>query len=367
MQIQVEPFTVHKRFALTISRGTTAQTTNIWVKVESEGITGWGEATPFSVGGTAQTTAEILGALQAIAPELQRFSPGDRQAIAHYLQPRITQGKLPSAALAGLDVALHDWFGKKVGLPLWQLWGLDCQRIVPTSLTIGISSPEAARTRVRHWFNLETTPSESGAVPVTCGCAVKVKLGSPAGIDADRAMFLAVQEAAPEGSAFSIDANGGWTLPEAIAMSHWLSDRGVTYLEQPLPVAAREELKSLYRESPLPIFVDESCFTSADILPLADRVHGINIKLMKCGGLTEAIGMIHTAHACGLRVMFGCYSDSVLANTALSHLSPLADYLDLDSHLNLIDDPFTGAIVQDGRLLPNNLSGLGVQRRAHHC
>ncbi|MCT7955011.1 dipeptide epimerase [Laspinema palackyanum] len=366
MKIEIETFTVHKRFALTISRGTTAESTNVLVKVEAEGITGWGEASPFSAGGTPQTTSEIVAALQNVAPKLEGFSPFDRQEIEAFLMTLTKAGKFPSAAQAGLDTALQDWLGKKVGLPLWQLWGLDRTRIVPTSLTIGISSPEAAKTRVRHWFNLDSGSLETEAVPATQGCAIKVKLGSPAGIAADRAMFLAVQEEAPSGSAFSIDANGGWTLEDAIAMSHWLSSRGVKYLEQPLPVAAQEELRHLYRESPLPIFVDESCFTRADIIPLADRVHGINIKLMKCGGLTEAMRMIHTAHACGLQVMFGCYSDSVVANTALSHLSPLADYLDLDSHLNLIDDPFTGAIVQEGRLLPNNLPGLGVQRRAYN-
>ncbi|HEY9753301.1 MAG TPA: enolase C-terminal domain-like protein, partial [Coleofasciculaceae cyanobacterium] len=118
------------------------------------------------------------------------------------------------------------------------------------------------------------------------------------------------------------------------------------------------------QRSPLPIFVDESCFTSDDILPLADCVHGINIKLMKSGGLTEAIKMLQTAQACGLKVMFGCYSDSTLLNTALSHLSPLADYLDLDSHLNLLDDPFMGATWQNGRVIPSAQSGLGVTRSA---
>jgi len=121
-------------------------------------------------------------------------------------------------------------------------------------------------------------------------------------------------------------------------------------------------LPELYARSPLPIFVDESCFTSYDILPLADRVHGINIKLMKSGGLTEALRMIHTAKACGLKVMFGCYSDSALLNTALSHLSPLADHIDLDSHLNLVNDPFAGASFQNGRLVPTDQPGLGVHR-----
>lgn len=146
-------------------------------------------------------------------------------------------------------------------------------------------------------------------------------------------------------------------------MCHWLENYGIKYVEQPLsPLASLQELSQLSQQSPLPIFVDESCFNSRDIPPLADSVQGINIKMMKSGGLTEALRMIHTAKACGLQVMFGCYSDSILANTAAAQLSPLADYLDLDSHLNLLDDPFIGASLENGRLLPNDLPGLGVRR-----
>jgi L-Ala-D/L-Glu epimerase len=342
MKIQLHPFTVHKRVPLTISRGTTAHTTNIWVKLSHDGIEGWGEASPFSVGGQPQTSETLLAKLQDIAPQLENVSPTDRQSIATLIRP------LPSAAQTAIDLALHDWLGKKVGLPLWQLWGLDRHRIVPTSVTIGISSPEAAMQRMRDWM---------AVVEVK---AVKVKLGSPAGIAADQAMLLAVKSVMPPDAKLSIDANGGWNLADAIALSHWLADQGVTYIEQPLPAGQEADLPALFRQSPLPIFVDESCFTSRDIPALSDRVHGINIKLMKSGGLTEALRMIHTAQAHGLQIMFGCYSDSGLSNTAAAQLAPFADHLDLDSHLNLLDDPFRGAMMQDGCLVPNDLPGLGV-------
>ena len=117
--------------------------------------------------------------------------------------------------------------------------------------------------------------------------------------------------------------------------------------------------------SPLPIFVDESCFTSKDIPRLANSVAGVNLKIMKTGGLTPAIEAIQTAKACGLKIMFGCYSDSILANTAMAHLAPYADYLDLDSHLNLQDDPFSGATITEGRLIPNHRAGLGVTYAAN--
>ena len=343
MHSSVEIFTVNKRFPLTISRGTTAQTTNVWLRVEQDGIEGWGEASPFSLGNHQQSTEIIQDALQQVAPELEKFSPLERQQIDLVL----SKAQLPSAARAALDVALHDWLGKRVGLPLWQLWGLDRSRIVPTSVTIGINSPEAARARVRDW--LEFTDVR----------VLKVKLGSPGGISADQAMLMAVREEAPD-PALYVDANGGWNLDEAIAMCNWLASVGVKYVEQPLPRGEEKSLPELKERSPLPIFVDESVLTSYDIPQLAGCVHGINIKLMKAGGLTEVMRMIHTARAYGLQVMFGCYSDSSLANTAAAHLSPLADYLDLDSHLNLIDDPFTGVVLKDGRVLPNDKPGLGV-------
>ncbi len=354
MQIQIQTFTVHKRFALTISRGTTAQTTNIWVRIEHDGIEGWGEASPFSVGGQPQTTEAIARSLQAIAPLLRALSPLERQRIDRLM----TETRLPSAACAALDLALHDWVGKRANLPLWQLWGLERERIAPTSVTIGISSPQDAKQRALDWLGKGTI-----AAPLQDIQALKVKLGNPDGIAADKAMLLAVKEAAPHISQISVDANGGWGVDTALKMSFWLADQGVTYIEQPLPKGQEADLAKLYYQSPLPIFVDESCFTSRDIPLLIDRVHGINIKLLKSGGLTEALRMIHTAKAFGLKVMFGCYSDSSLLNTALAHLSPLADHLDLDSHLNLLDDPFIGAVFENGRVVPNNQPGLGVRFR----
>jgi L-alanine-DL-glutamate epimerase-like enolase superfamily enzyme len=349
MRLWLQTYTVNKRFPLTISRGTTSQTTNVWVRLEEEGIEGWGEASPFSVGEHPQTTAGIAQALEQVAPNLEKFSPWQRQEIEEIL----TAASLPSAAWAAIDMALHDWLGKRVGLPLWRLWGLDRNRIVPISVTVGISSPAEAQQRVRNWRQVTDTHF------------LKVKLGSSFGIEADQAMLMAVREEAPEAK-LSVDANGGWNLEDAVTMCSWLAKLGVKYVEQPLrreiAVNQNAPLRELYQQSPLPIFVDESCFTGRDIPHLCDRVHGINIKLMKSGGLTEALRMVYTAKACGLQVMFGCYSDSVLANTAASHLAPLADYLDLDSHLNLSDDPFKGAELQNGRLLPNDLPGLGVWR-----
>ncbi|PSR19755.1 dipeptide epimerase [filamentous cyanobacterium CCP3] len=344
MKLFCQPFTVHKRVPLTISRGTTAQSTNLWLRLSAEGIEGWGEAAPFSIG-THQQTLEMLQAdVARLQQALEPFHPFDRQAI----EAVVVELSIHSASRAALDVALWDWCGKATGQPVWRLLGLDLNQIQPTSVTVGISSPEAAQQRSQDWLQQ------------TSARALKVKLGSPSGIEADRAMFQAIYDHVPASVSLSVDANGGWTLEEAKSMAEWLSDRRVTHLEQPLPVSQNTDLATLKQHSPIPIFVDESCFSSSDIPYLANLVDGINIKLMKAGGLSEVLRMIHTARACSLQVMFGCYSDSSLANGAMAQLSPLAHYLDLDSHLNLRDDPFTGLALVEGCLLPSHQPGLGL-------
>lgn len=343
MRIELETFTINKLFPLAISRGTTSQTTNLWLKLHHEEITGWGEASPLSMDGVKYTAAGLQKELQAIAPILDTLNPWQHQAISS----KLDQTSLSNPARAALDTALHDWLGKALGFPLWQLWGLDLTKIVPISATISISEPAAAVTRLNQWL------------PVTGGKRFKVKLGSPAGIKADQAMLKAVRQAAPDAT-LMVDANGGWSLTDALFMSDWLANQGVIYVEQPLPRGQEKDLPQLYARSPLPIFADESCWTSRDIKLLSDRVHGINIKLMKAGGLREVWQMIHTARSLDLQIMFGCYSDSSLANSAMAQLASLADYVDLDSHLNLANDPFQGAELTQGRLIPTNQPGLGV-------
>lgn len=344
MQIEFQPITVKKRFPLTISYASATQSTNVWLKIHHDGIEGWGEASPFNAQGNLVTTEIILNTLREFAPQLEKFTPYQRQEIAAIIE----QAHLPSSVQAAIDVALYDWLGKKTGLPLWQMWGLDLNRIQPTSVTIGINTPVAAQERTLAWL-------EYADIQV-----LKVKLGNPTGIDSDKQMLTAIREVAPHQELF-VDANGGWTLEDAIAMGKWLADLGIKYIEQPLPRGQEAQLHQLKNHQPLPIFIDESCFNCTDILRLAPHIDGINIKLMKCGGLTPAMQMIQVARACGLQIMFGCYSDTALVNTAAAQLSPLADYLDLDSHLNLINDPFCGAIFHQGRVVPNSSCGLGVE------
>ncbi|MEC4805357.1 MAG: dipeptide epimerase [Jaaginema sp. PMC 1079.18] len=348
--LSIYPFTVHKRFPLTISRGTTTENTNLWVRMLADNREGWGEISSFSVTRTPKPTIESLAAqIQSFAPQLATIHPLEREKIALLMQ----NAQLHPAVQAGIDIALHDWLGKQANLPLWKLWGLDIQKIVPTSVTIGISSPEAAQAKVKKWQDFIDAK------------VFKLKLGNPEGLECDRALFRAVRTQAPQAE-LTVDANGGWSLENALEMCDWLAQHNVRHLEQPLPTTHEEGYSVLYSKSPIPIFIDESCFNRRDLPRFLNRVHGINLKVMKTGGLREALRTIHAAQALGLQIMLGCYSDSSIANTAMAHLSPYADYIDLDSHLNLLDDPFMGAQLKQGRLIPRSLPGLGVEYRASH-
>lgn len=347
MRLRAITFTVHKRIPLTISRGTYRENPIVGVQVEHEGIQGWGEACPFSIVDPPQTLTDLLSGIQALTPLVEDCTPWERQRLEEQWQGL----GIPSAILAAVDMALYDWMGKRVKQPLWRLWGLDPGRCPLTTVTLGIATPEQAQARAQQW--MEQVQAR----------AFKLKLGHPEGIEADQDMVLAVQEVVPVGSLLTVDANGGWTLEESLHMCNWLAGQGVACIEQPLERGLEQQMTTLWHQSPIPILADESCLDSRDIRDLVGCVHGINIKLMKCGGLTEALRMIHTARAYGLHIMLGCYGNTALANTAAAHLGPLVDYLDLDSHLNLTDDPFEGAMMDEGRLVPSERYGLGVRRR----
>ena len=216
-----------------------------------------------------------------------------------------------------------------------------------TSLTVGINPPEVVRDRVPYLIS-------QGAR------ALKIKLGLPDGIEADKAMYAAVLEAAGDADVvLRVDANGGWSLTDAQHMMAWLADRRAEYIEQSLPQGAEDQLTHLFRDRALPIFVDESCRMSGDIPGFADRVDGVKLKLMKCGGITEALRIVATARAFGLKTMIGCMGESAISIAAGASIGALFDYIDLDSHYNIDPDPATGAPLVDGVTLPADRSGHG--------
>jgi len=342
-----EILTFKKRVPLTISRGTSTHTTVLWLRWSEDGVEGWGEAVPFTIDEHPQTLDVLKAALEAQRGWLERATAWERIEIDR----RLRAAGAPSALIAAVNLALYDWLGKRLGQPVWRLLGLPATEGPLTSVTIGIATPEAAVERVRLW-------RESGDVR-----ALKVKLGSKAGAEADRAMFSAVLGAIPAGMRVSVDANGGWSLATAVEMAAWLAERGVDHLEQPLPRGQEADLAALRATMKIPLIVDESCRTAEELTRLAGSVDGINIKLMKCGGLDGALRLVHTARAHGLKILVGCYGNSALANTAAAQLGGLVDYLDLDSHLNLADDAFRGADLVAGRLRLPAEPGFGV---SHH-
>jgi len=354
MELRLLPFRLTKAVPLAISRGTTAAVEHLLVEVEQDGLIGIGETGGFDTGHRNYTTAAIAAELQTLAPRLRGLAPQPLQA----LEPLLAS--LSPPARCGLDLALHDWWGKRLGVPLHRLWGLDPQLGVPTSVTLGLGSVEAVLARLQRWWT---------QLPAT---RIKLKLGSPDGLDHDRALVVAVAEALDRGrqaggpaAELQVDANGGWDLEGARTMVNWLANHQVELVEQPLPPIEDPEADSaafaaLELDCPIALVADESCWTLADVVRLAPYVDGVNIKLLKSGGLGEALLMAQAARRLGLEVMLGCYSDSALLNGAAAQLLPLVRWPDLDSHLNLVDDPFAGPTLEADCLLPGSGPGLGV-------
>jgi L-Ala-D/L-Glu epimerase len=337
-------FQVHKRVALTISRGVQSSSMNWEVTILEDGLEGCGEAAEFSIPETSQPFDFLGKELERSVAMLRRFHPWQR----HVIESELRREGVASSVIAAIDMACHDWAGKAVHQPVWRLLGLEQRPQVPTSVTIGISTPEGASQRWLQWQDIGVIRS------------VKIKLGSPQGLAADQAMFEAVRALIPEHTHPSVDANGGWTVSDAKAMCRWLAERGVDHVEQPVAPVDLSGLREVHLDSPIPIMADECCRTSRDIASLVGSCSGINIKLLKCGGLSEALRMIHTARSHGLKVMLGCYSQTSLGNSAANQLGSLVDYIDLDSHLNLKDDPYMGCRLDDGFLYNRELPGLGV-------
>ena len=343
MRISTQRISLTKRHPLTISRGTITGSVNVVVSVEHDGFVGMGEMAPSDVTGDSTDRAELL--LGSWADDLESLAPSEFDRIASII------GDAGPATRAALDLACHDWLGKRTDLPVWRLLGVDRDRTVPTSVTIGIDSETVIATKVPEI--LQRTNAR----------ILKVKLGQPAGIEADQLMFAWVQEAAAGMGAsptWRVDANGGWSVADARTMIPWLAARGVDMIEQPLVQGAESELASVREVATVPLFLDESIRTSADVARFASLVDGVNMKLMKCGGLREAVRIVHTARAHGIQVMIGCMGESSLAISGGAQISGLMDAIDLDSHLNLLDDPFDGAHFSEGRVTPNDRPGLGV-------
>ena len=301
------------------------------ISVEIDG--GIGETAPARFYGETVQTVRV--ALETIAPAL----PKDLDAIHDVME--VIEETLGGnyAAKSAIDMALHDRLGKKLGVPLYQLWGLNPHKTPCTSFTIGLDEPEVMAEKTRH----------AEAYPI-----LKVKLGTSQDIE----IIQKLREVTDK--PIYIDANTAWTPKEAVRKIRDLARYGVELVEQPIKPNDLAGLKFVREHSELPIIADESVKRASDIPTLAECVDGINIKLVKCGGLLEAHRMISVARAHGLSVMVGCMIESSLGITAAAHLTPLVDYADLDGHLLIANDPYTGVSLDKGKLILPNRPGIGI-------
>lgn len=348
-------FSLTKAVPLTISRGTTASVVRLELRLERDGLIGRGETGGFETGHRAFALEAVEQDLLALLPQLETLDPDRPQRFEPLL------AALSPPARCAIDLALWDWHGQRLGHPLWRLWGLDAGEGVATSVTLGLASVPAVLDRLDRWWM---------QLPAT---RVKLKLGSPDGVDHDLSLLEAVAQAITERSQrqgvaieLQVDANGGWTLDQARRMLEPLASHQVVLLEQPLapnldPTQDAAGFAVLHPQCPMSLVADESCWDLEDLLRLASVVDGVNLKLLKSGGLSQALLMAQVAQRMGLDLMAGCYSDSSLLNGAAAQLLPLIRWPDLDSHLNLVDDPFTGLELRDDRLRPSSMAGLGIR------
>ena len=340
MHLHAEILTVHTTHPFVIARGGFSEYRVVWVRLrDHDGVEGWGEAAPSRFYG--ETADSVMAAMTQFAPVLAQADGWSIEAIEQSLEKTL---RWNAAARCAISAALHDVAAKRLGVPLWTLWGLDPTAAPRSTFTIGIApDAETLRARVR----------EAAAYPI-----LKIKLGS----SWDREVLRIVREEAPHAT-LRVDANAAWTAKHALAMLQPLTDVGVEMLEQPLAPHDLDGLRFVRERSPIPVIADESCVVSTDIPKLVGAVDGINIKLAKCGSLREAMRMIAVARAHGLRVMCGCMIETTLGSAAAAHFSPVLDDVDLDGAALLRDDPFTGPSIPNGQIMLSDAPGLGVQRR----
>ena len=340
MKLSHEIITLRTTHPFVIARGGSSEYRVVRVTVTADdGATGWGEAAPSRhYGETADT---VVAALPAYAAVLEGADGWSLEALEQQMAKAM---RFNASARSAVSAALHDLAAKRLGVPLYRMWGLDPAASPPTSFTIAIAPDEATlRTRVK----------EAASHPI-----LKIKLGS----SWDERIMRVVREMEPT-KVLRVDANAAWTPKHALEMIPLLKDLGVEFVEQPLPAHEIEGLRFVRERSVLPIVADESCLVSTDIPGLDGAVDGINIKLAKCGGLREALRMIATARAHSMLVMCGCMVESSLGITAAAHLAPLLDCADLDGAALVANDPYVGATIDGGVVKLPSAPGLGVSLR----
>jgi L-Ala-D/L-Glu epimerase len=333
MQLQIHSFQLQLKDAFTISRGTRYQVDNVIVALSENGFTGYGEATanPYY-----HTTAEGMTLiLEGLRSKIEAYRGAVPADFWNYLLPELKDRPFVHCAL---DVAMHDLVARKAGKQLYDYWGLKPGLMPLTNYTIGLDDVSVM---------LEKMKKQPWPI-------YKIKLGTANDLQIVKTLRQ------HSDAIFRVDANCGWTAEETIILAPELKALGVEWIEQPLPAEDVEGMKAVFAQSVLPIFADESCCVEADVDRCKDLFHGINIKLMKCGGLTPALRMIEKARVYGLKVMVGCMTESSVGISAIAHLLPLLDYVDMDGALLLANDPARGVRIEQGRVFFAEEFGTGA-------
>ncbi len=342
-QVLAEPATLQaglKRLNLRHTWTTTMSSSDyretVQVVYQRDGITGHGEGAP--IVRYEEFPLPAVQAIQAIAGDITAGDPWKYEKFISQIRHALTDKQ--HAAIAAVDIAIFDWLGKKMDLPLYKFLGLDPSDAPITDFSIGIDTPEITRQKTR----------EAEDFPV-----LKIKVG----LKTDEPTIEAVRSVTKK--PIRVDANEGWTdKEEAIRKINWLESQGVEYVEQPMPAHMIEETRYVRSKVHLPIFADEACTEIGMIPKLVDAYDGINVKLDKAGGILESLRWIQVARAVNLKVMLGCMVSSSCSVTAAAHLSPLVDYADLDGNLLVANDPWRGVQVEKGKLLLPSGPGLGL-------
>jgi len=308
----------------------------LYVEYTADGVTGHGEGAPI-----VRYRENAEGARQAVESVRELLAAADPWQFDKIMRQVFGQVEGEWAGKAAIDIALMDWVGQKLGVPLYRYFGLDPRDTPVTTFSIGIDNPEMTRQKVR----------EAADFPV-----LKIKVG----LDSDESTIAAVRSATNK--PLRVDANEGWRDKEvAVRKIDWLAAQGVEFVEQPMPAEMLDEMHWVHSRVHVPLIADEACRHASDIPKLAGAFDGVNVKLDKAGGILEAHRMIQVAKSLGMKTMLGCMISSSVSVTAAAHLSPLVDYADLDGNLLISNDPFTGVLVEKGKLVLPDRPGLGLR------
>jgi L-alanine-DL-glutamate epimerase-like enolase superfamily enzyme len=307
----------------------------LYVAYARDGITGHGEGAPIvRYHEDAESARKAVESVRALLLSANPMQFAKVMAEVFRRVPGEWAGK------AAIDIALMDWVGQKLGIPLYTYFGLDPKDAPLTTFSIGIDTPEITKQKTR----------EAADFPI-----LKVKVG----LATDEPTIEAVRSVTKK--PLRVDANEGWKdKEEAVRKINWLEKMGVEFIEQPMPAEMIEETRWVHDRVHIPIIADEACERASDIPKLKGAYDGVNVKLDKSGGMLEAYRMIQVAKALGMKTMLGCMVSSSVAVTAAAHLSPLVDYADLDGNLLISNDPFRGVLVEKGKLVLPKGAGLGL-------